>query len=215
MAGTRTLPATAARPAAPATSALPTTPSLPDSLRALITNERMIDYQTGEYGDRWHMPERVPDEARPVLPRLISDYERAMRLVTPQETAVILGGLAVLFPLPDRPPEHHQLAFGAYVEDLSEYPAAVLTEVARDWRRTERWWPKIVELRERCEALQQQRRKELARLRFLHWCVERFDGHVPQLKDRGAPSGAWLEDLMAGGGMSHWRLPATKEAGAK
>jgi hypothetical protein len=156
-------------------------PCLPVSLRPLVERER-FDHDAGGYADdAWRLPERVPDEVCPALPRLIAEYDTRMRAATTQEIAVILGRLAVHFPLPDRPAEHHHLAFADYSEDVIEYPIGVIAEVARDWRRTEKWWPKICELRERCEALLRRRGNELVRLKFLRWCVERFGGEVPRL----------------------------------
>jgi hypothetical protein len=107
-----------------------------------------------------------------------------MRPATTREIAVILGRLAIHFPPPDRPPEHHEIAFEDYAEDLGEYPAAVLGEVTRNWRRTEKWWPKVCELREKCDALLFRYRKQLTRLRFLQWCLKEFDGQCPRLYRR-------------------------------
>jgi hypothetical protein len=149
----------------------------------------------------------VPEDARPELPLVIASYQAAMRPATPQEIAVILGRLATHFPLPDLPPEHHQLAFDDYADDLAEYPIGVIAEAAREWRRKERWWPKIAELRDQCDAILRQRNKEWIRLRFLQWCNQHSDGRVPRLMRRvngglydggdGAP--AWmLEEIMQG-----------------
>jgi hypothetical protein len=197
-------------------------PSLPASLRPLLERET-LDY-SGEYAksadDAWWLPERVPDDVRPALPRLIAAYEAAMRPATTWEIGIILGRLAIHFPLPDRPSEHHQMAFDDYAEDLAEYPIGIIVEVARDWRHTEKWWPKICELRERCDALLRQCRKEGKRLQFLQWCCKQFDGRVPRLMERcnrdqlcqtiEGPDASMLEAAMRGQiecGKLVWVLP--------
>lgn len=196
----RTVPAALGRRAA---SAPITMPSLPDSLRPLVERE-IYDYDADQPADdAWRMPSRVPDEVRPVLPTLIAGREAAMRAPTEREVvAVLLGRLAMHYALADRPAEHHQMVVDDYVEDLAEYPAAVIAEVVREWRRTEKWWPRVAELRERCETILHQRRKELVRLRFLQWCCQRFDGQVPRLMRRY--NGNCLEEAREGPGT--WML---------
>lgn len=199
----RVVPAASALRAA---GALITMPSLPASLRQLVERET-IDEKLDWADDAWRLPDRVPAEMRPLLPAMIGEYQTAMQPANPREIAVVLGQLAVHFWHPDRPAEHHRMLFDDYISDLSEYPIGVIAEAARDWRRTERWWPKLAELRERCDAILRRRRKESARLRFLQWCAEQFDGRVLQLMRRvngglhdggdGAP--AWmLEEVMLG-----------------
>jgi hypothetical protein len=180
---------------------------LPASLRQLVEPET-IDRKKHDWADEaWLLPERVPDEVRPILSRLIADSEAAMQTANSREIAVVLGQLAVHFWHPDRPAEHHRMLFEDYIGDLSEYPIGIIAEAARNWRRTERWWPKLAELRERCETILRQRRKELARLRFLQWCSEHLDGRVPRLMrningglhDGGDGAPAWmLEQVMLG-----------------
>jgi hypothetical protein len=200
--------ATGATPVAVSVADAPiTTPLLPHWLRSLVENEQYA-FDTREYAnDAWLLPDRVPEDVRRELPLVIASYRAAMREPTPQEIAVLLARLAIHFPLPDLPPEHHQLAFADFADDLVEYPIGVVAEAAQDWRRTERWWPKVAELRARCEAILHQRHKEWSRLRFLQWCSEQFDGRVPRLMRRiygglhdagdGAPD--WmLHELMQG-----------------
>ena len=75
----------------------------------------------------------------------------------PKAVAVILHKLAACVAMPAR--EQWDIAAEAYVEDLSEYPADILDDVAVEWRRTEKFWPTIAELRERCKAHRSLRRK--------------------------------------------------------
>lgn len=167
-----------------------------------------IDRDTLDWADdAWRLPDRVPAEVRPLLPALLAAYAKAMRPANSQEIAVILGRLAAHFWHPDRPAEHHRMLFEDYICDLSEYPPGVIGEAARDWRRMERWWPRVAELRGRCEAVLHRRHKEQSRLCFLQWCVEQFDGRVPRLMRRingglcnGGDGAPWwmLEQLMHG-----------------
>lgn len=80
-----------------------------------------------------------------------------------------------------------------------EYPACVLVDIAREWRRTERWWPRIAELRERCGVRLWRYRRSLTRLRFLQWCADRFDGACPRIRSGSGEISTWkLEQLMGG-----------------
>ena len=42
------------------------------------------------------------------------------------------------------------IAMECYLEDLQGYPEQILVDVTKEWRRTQKFWPTIAELRERC-----------------------------------------------------------------
>lgn len=51
-----------------------------------------------------------------------------------------------------------QMALAAFVDELMRYPADAVTEVLREWPRTQRFWPTMAELTERLERLVRPRR---------------------------------------------------------
>ena len=50
-----------------------------------------------------------------------------------------------------------------YADDLTEYPADVLSEACVQWRRTQRFWPTISELIEIMEPRMRQHRRWMLR----------------------------------------------------
>lgn len=135
-------------------------------------------------GRDWSPPATVPQEAIRDLGRLIIRQQDALRPATEHEITVVLGRLAIHFWHPDQPEEHYRLMFEDWVEDLSEYPLAVLEQAATEWRRTQKWGPKISEFRAICDTIADRRRTELLRLRYLAWCVEHHGGRCPRLLRR-------------------------------
>ena len=127
----------------------------------------------------WRLPERVTPEAASVLPALVRDLEHALRPADPRELAAVIGELMLHFWHPDRPPEHHSTLAAGWIDDLAEYPAAVVAEAARQWRRTGTWAPRIAELRGLCDEILARRQRQLLRSRFLLGVVERHGGAVP------------------------------------
>ena len=123
----------------------------------------------------------------------IEDYEDDLRAAGPEATAVILRKLAAVVIIPER--DDMELAMEAYLEDLQGYPEHILADVTKAWRRTEKFWPTIAELRKRCAEHQhnvgrmQAELKQLYRLRAIgnnpapdllvtrKWMVE-IDEHV-------------------------------------
>ena len=79
----------------------------------------------------------------------IEVYEDSMLAAGPEATAVILRKLAAVVIIPDR--DDQAMAMAAYLEDLQGYPAHILDDVAKAWRRKEKFWPTIAELRKMCQ----------------------------------------------------------------
>jgi hypothetical protein len=108
-----------------------------------------------------------------------------------------------------------------YMQALSGYGIGVLVEACEHWKQTQPQFPTVGELRKLCDVIERRRRKELTRLRFLQWCVERFDGEVPKLMRRygdtlhreRVASESMLEAVMRGElecGDLVWVLPETR-----
>lgn len=74
---------------------------------------------------------------------------------SPEEIITVLGRLLVHYSLGNALSEAQQRSFFAdYVEDLGEYPAEVIFEASKQYRRSpeSKFFPKIGELRALCDA---------------------------------------------------------------
>ena len=123
------------------------------SLSQLTSNK--YDLPKGVVDERWHwcdrpefLPPSLSQEQIAELDEEIEAYEHDMMAAGPEATAVILRSLASVVIVPER--DDMDLAMQLYLEDLQGYPEHVLADVTREWRRTEKFWPTIAELRERC-----------------------------------------------------------------
>lgn len=63
-----------------------------------------------------------------------------------------------------RAPEVETAMASDWAEDLSEYPIWAIEQAARHWRRTQKFKPRICEIRSLCDAAVAEHRKLLARL---------------------------------------------------
>lgn len=72
---------------------------------------------------------------------------------TPKDIRVQVAGLYTVMPMQDRSAADLEILARIYAEDLMEYPIDVIAEAAVFWRRTEKWFPRISELRHRCDRV--------------------------------------------------------------
>lgn len=132
----------------------------------------------------WRLPTAVPDDVAAALPDAVRELKRVLAQDDPQALAAIICDLLTLYPEPSRTLEHRTLVADHWLDDLAEYPAAVVAEAAQQWRRAEKWSPRICEMRSLSEQVLARRRRELLRARFLARCVARHGGRVPVLARR-------------------------------
>ena len=119
------------------------------------------DRNMRSYDPPWLPPSLSAQQCRE-LAELLPAARRALEPAGAKAVAVILLKLADVVIVPDaRNPDG---VMAAYVEDLEHVPADVLEQVCREWRQTERFWPTIAELLERCRSLVSRRRSLLHRL---------------------------------------------------
>ena len=116
----------------------------------------------------WELPKSLSPEVAGQLPTLIADHERHLHPAPSEEILTRLAQLSLHFWHPDRPKGHTQALLRDYIEDLAEYPADILEEGIRQYRRRGKWFPKIAELREIMEPMLEARRLDLLRLRELN-----------------------------------------------
>lgn len=64
-----------------------------------------------------------------------------------------IAKLYAVMPMQGRSEADLRVLAETYVEDLRTYPIDVIVEACRFWRRTEKWFPRIVELRQRCDVI--------------------------------------------------------------
>jgi hypothetical protein len=173
----------------------------------------------------WRLPQRVPADVAAALPGATGELEQALRPAERDLLAAMIAKLLLHYWTPDMPPGHYDVLAEAWIEDLAEYPVAVVAEAALQWRRTEKWSPRICELRGLCDELLARHRRELLRLRFLEACVARHGGQVPVLARRvgerlidyaDRPTDrdleAWLRGEHDVGADRVWTLPAEPPA---
>lgn len=91
-------------------------------------------------------------------------------LANPEEIKIILGRLLVHYSLGNSLNESQQrILFADYIEDLAEYPADVIMQATKDYRRDleSKFFPKIGELRALCDARVRPTRKLLAKIQSM------------------------------------------------
>ena len=119
----------------------------------------------------------------------IEYYEDDMRAAGPEATAVILRQLAAVVALPER--DDMAMTMATYLEDLQEFPEDILYDVTKAWRRTEKFWPTIAELRKMCHQHEHnvgRMQKELKKL----YLLRAVGAHpAPDLM----VTGSWMRDL--------------------
>ncbi len=148
----------------------------------------------------WELPKSLSSEVAGQLPTLIADHERHLQPASSVEILTFLAQLSLHFWHPDRPKGHDQALLRDYIEDLAEYPADILKEGIRQYRRRGKWFPKTAELREIMEPMLEARRNDLWRLRKLNEIKVRGPGLLPDAepKDRGATEAQTEAQAQAG-----------------
>ena len=123
-----------------------------------------------------------------------------MRAAGPEATAVILRKLAAVVIIPER--DDMDLAMAAYLEDLQGYPEHILIAVTKAWRRNEKFWPTIAELRKLCNEHEHSVGRLSARLRELYRLRAIGQHPAPDLM----VTTAWMKDCEAEARMMAWRF---------
>ena len=146
------------------------TPLLTPHIASLLKNNsrRMHPNDGDYYFAGWELPKSLSPEVAGQLPALIAEHERHLQPAPSEEILTRLAQLSLHFWHPDRPKGHTQALLRDYIEDLAEYPADILEEGIRQYRRRGKWFPKIAELREIMEPMLEARRNDLWRLRKLN-----------------------------------------------
>ena len=166
------------------------TPLLTLHIASLLKNNsrRMFPNDGESYCLGWELPRSLSPEVAEQLPALIAEHERHLQPAPFEEIVTRLAQLSLHFWHPDRPKGHTQALVRDYAEDLAEYPADILEEGIRQYRRRGKWFPKIAELREIMEPMLEARRNDLRRLQKLIEIKVREPDLLPNAepKDRGA-----------------------------
>lgn len=68
----------------------------------------------------------------------------------PEQIRQCLAGLFLAMPMANRETADLAAMTAIYIEDLAEFPIDVIAEACRSWRRSEKWFPRIAELRDEC-----------------------------------------------------------------
>ena len=123
------------------------------------------------------------------LPALIARGQRSIQPAGADLIGAALLRLIAVHPIGDRETD---IMMDTYVEDLSDLPADLIKGACTHWRRTERFFPTIAELRALAMPELARRRKYLERLLILRGVAE-----LPAPDDE--VTHAWLSDRRAAG----------------
>ena len=139
---------------------------------------------------RWRPPPSLTDEKTTELRALIARGQRSIQPAGAELVGAMLLKLIAVHPTSERAAV--DMMMDTYVEDLSDLPPDLLDGACKHWRRTERFFPTIAELRALVMPEMARRRKYLERLLILRGVAE-----LP------APDGlvthSWLSDRRAAG----------------
>ena len=139
---------------------------------------------------RWRPPPSLTAEQIAELPALIARGQRSVQPAGAELVGAMLLRLIAVHPTGER--AGADLMMDTYVEDLSDLPADLLDGACTHWRRTERFFPTIAELRALAVPALAKRRKYLERLLTLRGVAE-----LPAPDD--VVTFAWLSDRRAAG----------------
>jgi hypothetical protein len=144
-------------------------PPVPDAIAALLRPQE-TRFRFGETS--YHVVEQW--QPRPMDEMQVRVAQEFLRLVEtvmqPMEKGLLLTRILVLlshFRSDPNPPEVEYVIAQDWAEDLGEFPAWVVEEAARQWRRAKKFKPQICEIREACERIAARERMLLKRLRDL------------------------------------------------
>jgi hypothetical protein len=118
--------------------------SLPPSVKAGLRHR--CCFQTFEFIGFEVVNPIEPSEAREVLGWLAAIDHRPSQAEAVKEITRCLSVTAARA----KDSADLKMMLGVMAEELSEFPADVVRESLRDWSRTEKWWPTLSEIRERC-----------------------------------------------------------------
>ena len=139
---------------------------------------------------RWQPPPSLTPEQVVEVAEVIARGQRAVQPAGADAVGAMLLRLIAVHPVGNRPGA--ELMMETYVGDLSDLPADLLDQASAHWRRTERFFPTIAELRALVMPELAKRKKYLERLLILR-----------SVADLPAPDGVvtleWLSDRRAAG----------------
>jgi len=135
-------------------------PALPEPpaavMRAIGGSMVAVFDGNGDYaGARLKLGEEAVDLRPEDVPMLRQQLDEVSADLAPADSEWLLGRVFTLLqhyrsardPLP---PVVEQAIAQDWVEDLAEFPAWAIAEAVREWRQTQKFAPKICEIRERC-----------------------------------------------------------------
>ena len=184
----KTIEAKAAEPVEPTLEPEWRTASVVELLRDGAPRALPADVETTRL--RWQPPPSLTAEQMAELPEVIARGQRSIQPAGAEVVGALLLRLIAVHPVGNRPGA--ELMMETFVGDLSDLPADLLDQASAHWRRTERFFPTIAELRALVMPELARRRKFLERLLILR-----------SVADLPAPDGVvtleWLSDRRAAG----------------
>lgn len=142
-------------------------PCLPEPLERLTGDEHRWRSTVGFNPTGWTPPPRVTDRVAAALPRAIEVFERSMTPAKPGEIQIALSRLSINCRIEDMSEQAWKLRFEDCIEDLSDVPSDILHDAMAKWRKTEKFWPMMSELRAIIDPMIAKRRRQIKRLKVL------------------------------------------------
>ena len=150
-------------------ASVPALPQIPAAIAALLRpqEESLRFTETSYYAvEVWHPREMTVEQAR-----IAQNYLKVVeKLLAPAEKGRLLTRVLALlshYRSDPHPPEVEFMIAEDWAEDLGEFPAWVVDEAARQWRRSKKFKPQICEIRDACLRIVGRDMTLLKRLRGL------------------------------------------------
>ncbi len=113
-------------------------------------------------GGGWPPDVRPTQIDRADVARLRDDLADRLRPAAPKQVLTALMTLMLHFPRPDYSQGQAKAVCLDMAQDFADVPADIVEEACREWRRTEKWFPRPAELLLRAQAMVKRRRDALA-----------------------------------------------------
>lgn len=95
----------------------------------------------------------LPEDQVPVVVDVLRELEERLRPARREWIIAILSRLAVHYPNASADPDAFAIVLSDMADDLADFSELHLVQACAEWRRTEKWFPKIPELHEKLLSL--------------------------------------------------------------
>lgn len=123
---------------------------LPSQLQSLLARPVYRDCYGDSgwngYPERFALPAKISDDERRAAQKALGIYRAACAPLDPVSLSYELAVVRERTARRRSEDGDWDVELDSLVDDLAPYPADMVIDVLRDWRRTEKWWPLFSEL---------------------------------------------------------------------